>query len=140
MKALIDTNVLLDNLLRREPFYEDAKKVVSYCLFREEGFIAAHSFADMFFLMHERNNRSVEYCRNTFLKLCRMFEVCDINKEKIIAAAENAAFDDFEDALQAECADSAEVDCIVTRNPKDFAGSSVVVYSPKEFVLLMENQ
>lgn len=48
-KILIDTNVLLDYLLTREPFYDDAKKVLLACVERKaKGCIAAHSISNMF--------------------------------------------------------------------------------------------
>ena len=138
MRVLLDTNVLLDCLLKRPMFYEDSNRVIQYCLFSVNGYIAGHSFADMFYMLHEKEKRSVEYCRNTFLKLCRTFEVCAVDKARVVAAAGNVAFDDFEDALQAECALNADVDYIITRNPKDFANSAVAVLSPAEFLRMME--
>lgn len=48
-KILIDTNVLLDYLLTREPYYEDAKKIVLTCAEgKVAGCIAAHSISNMF--------------------------------------------------------------------------------------------
>ncbi|MCH5291822.1 MAG: PIN domain-containing protein [Treponema sp.] len=138
MRVLLDTNVLLDYLLTREPYYEEASRTFSYCLFSVQGFIAAHSFVDLFYQICERDKKSVEYCRNTFLKLCRTFEVCAVDKVRVVAAAGNLAFNDFEDALQAECALNADVDYIITRNPKDFADSAVAVLSPAEFLRMME--
>ena len=138
MRVLLDTNVLLDCLLKRPMFYEDSKRVIHYCLFSVQGCISAHSFVDLFYQICERGKKSVEYCRNTFLKLCRTFEVCAVDKARVIAAAGNVAFDDFEDALQSECALNADVDYIITRNPKDFADSAVAVLSPAEFLRMME--
>ena len=138
MRVLLDTNVLLDCLLKRPMFYEDSKRVIHYCLFSVQGCIAAHSFVDLFYQICERGKKSVEYCRNTFLKLCRTFEVCAVDKARVVAAASNVAFDDFEDALQSECALNADVDYIITRNPKDFADSAVAVLSPAEFLRMMK--
>ena len=53
-KILIDTNVLLDYLLEREPFFEDAKKVISSCTEgNTKGCIAAHSISNMFFILRK---------------------------------------------------------------------------------------
>ena len=53
-KILIDTNVLLDYLLEREPFFEDAKKVISsWTGGNTKGCIAAHSISNMFFILRK---------------------------------------------------------------------------------------
>lgn len=50
-KILIDTNVLLDYLLEREPFFKDAKEVILSCIDgKVRGCIAAHSIPNMFFI------------------------------------------------------------------------------------------
>ena len=138
MKVLVDANVLIDYLAKREPFYDNARKVISICLFTVDGFIAPHSFVEIFYALHERKHFSVEECRNAIIKLCAVFDVASENKNTIIQAAQNADFSDFEDSLQNECAVSSEVDCIVTRNEKDFKGSGIQIYSPEEFVKIME--
>ncbi|MBR4630986.1 MAG: PIN domain-containing protein [Treponema sp.] len=138
MKVLVDANVLIDYLTKREPFYEDAKKIISCCLFMVDGFIAPHSFVEIFYAMHERGKFSVEECREAILKLCAVFEVASENKTVILQAVKNIDFSDFEDSLQNECAISSETDCIVTRNAKDFKGSKIQIYSPEEFLKMME--
>ena len=137
MKVLVDTNVLLDYFLTRKPYFTAANEVFLSCLFTTQGYIASHSFVDLFYQMHERNGKTVEYCRNTFLKLCQTFEVCTIDKQRIMNAAQNLNFEDFEDALQNECAYYSGVDYIVTRNASDFENASATVISPEDFVTLM---
>lgn len=140
MKVLVDTNVILDTLLQRPNLYENSKKVIQYCLFFVQGIIAAHSFSDMFYVLHETEERSVEYCKNTIVKLCQTFEVCSIDKQRILDAAHNSEFNDFEDSLQNECASYASVDYIITNNVDDFKNATVPVITPKEFVRLMEGE
>ena len=137
MKVLVDTNVILDTLLQRPNLFENSKKVIQYCLFSVQGIIAAHSFSDMFYILHETEKRSLDYCRNTILKLCQTFEVCSIGKQRIIDAVQNLEFADFEDSLQNECALYSEVDYIITNNINDFKNASVSVITPEEFVRLM---
>lgn len=139
MKILVDANVLIDYLIKREPFYEDAKKVIECCLFSVDGFIAPHSFVEIFYSMFERENYSVEECREAILKLCAVFGVADENKNAITAAAENIGFADFEDSLQNECAISSDVDYIVTRNGKDFSNSKITVVTPSKFLEIIRN-
>ena len=122
MKVLVDTNVLLDYFLTRKPFFEAANKVFLSCLFTLQGYIASHTFVDLFYQMHERSGKSVEYCRNTFLKLCQIFEVCSIDKQRIIDASQNLEFNDFEDSLQNACASYSGVDYIITRSMDEIPG------------------
>ena len=66
-KILIDTNVLLDYLLEREPFFEDAKKVISSCTEgNTKGCIAAHSISNMFFIHHFTTFFIKKYRTGTF--------------------------------------------------------------------------
>ncbi len=56
-RILIDTNVLLDYILTREPFYEDAKRIISICVDgKVKGCIAAHSISNMFFILRKDFN------------------------------------------------------------------------------------
>ena len=53
-RILVDTNVLLDYLLTREPFYKDAKNVILACVDgKVKGCIAAHSVTNMFFILRK---------------------------------------------------------------------------------------
>lgn len=140
MKVLIDTNVLLDYFLTRGAYCENASKILSYCLFSVEGCIAAHSFVDLFYQIYERSKLSLDYCRNTIIKLCQTFEVCSVDKQRILEAARNLEFTDFEDSLQNECASYSDVDYIITRNSADFKNATVPLLTPQEFVRLMEGQ
>lgn len=67
-KILIDTNVLLDYLLEREPFFEDAKKVISSCTEgNTKGCIAAHSISNMFFILRKDYTAKESTLKNTLL-------------------------------------------------------------------------
>lgn len=97
-KILIDTNVLLDYLLTREPFYEDAKKVILKCTEGEvKGCIAAHSIPNMFFIL--RKDYDAKDRREILCSLCKIFEIEGIDKAKLVSGLENEDFSDFEDCL-----------------------------------------
>ena len=67
-KILIDTNVLLDYLLEREPFFEDAKRVISSCTEgNTKGCIAAHSISNMFFILRKDYTAKESTLKNTLL-------------------------------------------------------------------------
>ena len=132
-RILIDTNVLLDYLLEREPFFEDAKEVILSCIDgKAKGCIAAHSIPNMFFILRKDYNPKER--REVLLNLCKIFDVEGIDKAKLISGLANEDFSDFEDCLQMECAKSYEADYIVTRNTSDYATSEVRVITPKEYL------
>lgn len=132
MRILVDTNVILDYLLCREPFDSAARKILIACKQNKvEGCIAAHSISNMFFIL--RKAFSVEERKNILRNVCELFEVEGIDKAKILNALGNDRFSDFEDCLQMECAISFRADYIVTRNCDDFLGSSIPCIEPDEF-------
>ena len=102
-KILIDTNILLDYLLEREPFFEDAKEVILTCTEgNTKGCIAAHSISNMFFIL--RRDYDAKERREVLKNLCMIFDVEGIDKTKLLLGLENEDFSDFEDCLQMECA------------------------------------
>ena len=137
-KILIDTNVLLDYLLEREPFFEEAKKIILSCADGEiKGCIAAHSISNMFFIL--RKDYNAEERREVLLNLCKIFDIEGIDKLKLISGLENESFSDFEDCLQMECAKSYKADYIVTRNISDYITSEVKAIMPKDYVRFLES-
>ena len=135
-RILVDTNVLLDYLLTRDPFYEDAKRIVGACVDgKVKGCIAAHSISNMFYIL--RKNYGAKERREVLANLCFIFDVEGIDKAKILSGLQNEEFSDFEDCLQEECAVAETVDYIVTRNLSDFKQSRVQVVEPEDFVKLL---
>lgn len=132
-KILIDTNVLLDYLLEREPFFDDAKEVILSCTDGNvKGCIAAHSISNMFFIL--RKDYNAKERREVLLNLCKIFDVEGIDKAKLISGLGNDDFSDFEDCLQMECAKSYEADYIVTRNVSDYETSEIKAITPKDYL------
>ena len=132
MRILIDSNILLDVISRREPFYQAAKTIIASCWQEDlSGTITAQTVADIFYILRKDFSYS-ERCK-ILLKFCKILYVSDINNAKIFAALQNEDFTDFEDCLQAECAADINADYIVTRNTKHFAKSSVPAVTPEYF-------
>lgn len=133
MVVLVDTNIIIDALANREPYADNAKKILEKCAAREvTGILAANSIPNMFYIL--RKNFSQDERRFLLKNLCNIFKISDLNAKKILAALENEKFVDFEDCLQEECAVESMADYIVTRNPADFANSRVKVILPEEFL------
>ena len=82
-RILIDTNVLLDYLLERDSFFEDAKEVILSCINgKTKGCIAAHSIPNMFFIL--RKDYDAKERREILLNLFKIFDVEGIDKTKLI--------------------------------------------------------
>lgn len=138
MRALIDTNVILDYLLDREPYSDDARKIVIACKRKRiEGCIAAHSISNMFFIL--RKVYEVAERKSILKDICTLFEVEGIDKSKVLRSLDNADFKDFEDCLQMECAKSFHADYIVSRNVSDFVSSGIECILPSQFCEIMES-
>ena len=137
MRAFIDTCVVIDALQSREPFSKDAQDIflaAANNLFL--GYISAKAVTDIYYLMH-RHTHDDKASRDILNKLFTLFDVLDtagIDCRKAVLSPVS----DFEDAVMVETALRSEVDCIVTRNPRDFTKSPVPVYEPKAFLKLLE--
>ena len=133
IKALIDTNVIIDFFLRREPFYKNAETIFQKISYKKiEGYISASAVTDIFYLLQKAKG-SVE-ATNYILKLMQIIEVLGVDKQTIINAL-LLDWADFEDAVQAQVAIENEMDVIITRNTKDFKKmKKIKVLTPKEFI------
>lgn len=135
MVVLIDTNVLLDFLLGRDPYFSNADKIIKLCAEQKiQGFMAAHSIPNMFYIL--RKDMSMETRREVLLNLCDILAIEAIDSVKVIAALKNSAFIDLEDCLQSDCAEEIKADYIVTRNIKDFEISEIPAILPEDFLKL----
>ena len=143
MRAILDTNVVVDVLQRREPWFQDgaiifraiANKQVTGCL-------TAKQIADLHFFSRKQF-KGEEYvdakARQVIGKLLALFETIDtlgIDCQNALGINNG----DYEDAILIESAARAGVDCIVTRNPAHYRESTVLVYAPDEFVSVISQQ
>ena len=133
MKVLIDTNVVLDALAKRPPFYDNAKKIF-FLAAKEKinAFITANSVTDIYYLIR-KNLGSSEEAKLVLFKLFILFQIIDVTGEDCKKALEQN-ITDYEDALLATCARRNKLEYIITRNIKDFTNSSVPAILPERFV------
>jgi len=139
MKAIIDTCVVMDFLQHREPFADDAKAM--FCAAASEqytGFITAKSATDIYYLIH-RCTHSDKEARNKLNSLLGIISMLDSAAVDVFHALSSETAD-FEDAVMIETAVRAHVDCIVTRNQKDYQKSHIPVLSPAEFLQQFNNE
>ncbi len=136
MNVLIDTCIIIDALQSREPFNKDAEAVfLAVANRRCVGFLTANSVTDIYYLMHKALHSSEETKKvlGVLFSLFEILDTCGIDCRKALTSD----ISDYEDAVMAEAAIRAEIDCIVTRNLKDYAGAPMPVYSPAQFVELL---
>ena len=137
MVILIDTNVALDFLTMRQPYYNDARNVIRICAAgRAQGYIAFHSLPNIFYILRKSHSETAR--REMLKRLCFVLQVTGASHEKVCGAIENFEFSDFEDCLQDVCAEEISADFIVTRNVEDFRHSRVKAVTPHHFLGLME--
>ena len=137
MKVLVGTNILLDVILLREPHLELSKRVLQCCQSLVDGYIAVHTFSNMFYILHETEDFTIEECRDTFNKLLYVFDVASLDKSDVISAVNNEAFDDLEDSMQHQSSIACKLDYIITRNVEDFEKSTVPAVTPEKFLKLV---
>jgi len=133
MRALIDTCVVIDALQSREPFCREAQALfICAANGQFDGFITAKSSTDIYYLTH-RCTHSDSDSREVLERLFILFELLDTAGVDCRRALVSAMAD-YEDAVMAESALRAGMDCIVTRDAKDYAKSPVPVCRPAELL------
>ena len=132
MRLLIDGNIILDVLQKREPHFEDSAKIWKLCETEQaQGYVSVLTFANLVYVMRrELDPEQIEDVRKGLALIFRFTELTAAD----IANAAGMRWDDFEDALQAVTAERVHADYLITRNIKDFKKSKVTAFSPTEFL------
>jgi predicted nucleic acid-binding protein len=132
IKALIDTNVILDIALKREPFFEYSSmifdKIDDQIL---EGYITASSVTDIYYIASKQKDKL--QARKFLISLIQILEVIGIDKDIVIQALESD-MPDFEDAIQVFASKMNSIDLVITRNVSDFELSGLKVMTPQVFI------
>ncbi|AFZ32574.1 PilT protein domain protein [Gloeocapsa sp. PCC 7428] len=127
MRVLVDTNIILDALLLREPFFIDAKALLNAIESKQlQGYVTATTLTDIFYIA--RKSKGIAVAKQDIAELLVLMQVCTVD-QNILEAAISSQIADFEDAIQLACAISENLDAIVTRNTQDFAGSNLPILS-----------
>lgn len=132
MRLFWDTNVMLDFLGEREPFYLSAAKIATLADKRSlQIVVSSLSYATISYFLTKYYG--LEKTKDKLRKFKVISEISALD-EVIIEKGLNSDFSDFEDALQYFCAWQSSCDIIITRNGKDFKKSAIPVMSPDEFL------
>ncbi len=135
IRVLLDVNVVLDVLANREPFAADAEDVFGLAERGViEGLIAAHTVTTLHYLLAKHLGRAKT--KKVLSDLLQILGVVEVDEDRIRHAL---AMDwpDFEDAVQAACAEKAEVSYLATRDKKGFKRAASKVVTPAELLVLI---
>jgi len=134
MIIIIDTNIILDVLIHKEPFYSESELVL---LASEQkyvdGYVTASAITDIFYITYKYlkdKTATQDLLKNHLVKTIKIAAV----DGDIIVEALNAGWDDFEDCVQYVTGKSITADYIVTRNSNDFSISTIKAITPKDFL------
>jgi predicted nucleic acid-binding protein len=136
-KLFIDTNIMLDFLGEREPFYESIAKIATLAEKEKLTMVVSPiSFATVnYFLSKFENSKIAREKLRKFKVLC---SVCSLD-EQTIEKGLNSSIEDFEDAIQYFSATDSGCDIIITRNGKNFKQSLLPVMTAEEFLSRIGN-
>lgn len=131
-RVFIDSDIILDLLCRREPFYQDAAELFTI---GDRGKIQLVTtsivFANVFFIL--RKILGIEKAKEMLRKLRIIVSVISAD-EKVVDLALNSGFSDFEDGLQSFTARENGIKILITRNIKDYRASDLLVQTPREYL------
>lgn len=139
MKAILDTCVVIDFLQRREPFANAAHRIFRAAAGEQfTGCITAKSATDIYYLTHRctHNTTKARDILNSLLSIVSMLDSAAVD----VFHALSSETSDFEDAVMIETAVRSKVDCIITRNTKDYQKSPIPVYTPDDFLKILEEE
>lgn len=133
MKLLLDTNVLLDIFMRREPYYDASAQVVYACERGQfTGGFTTLSACNIVYALRKQlgNEQTIEAMR----QLVRIIEPIGTSVASLLQSLENPQTD-FEDTVQSRCALEWNADSIITRDKSGFASCTIPVLTPSDFLL-----
>ena len=135
MKVLIDTNIALDVLLKRTPYYEKSAGVLALSEKRKiDAYISASAVTDIYYITRKalKDKRATIDLLRRLVNVVKVAAVIDDN----VRQALELEWDDFEDSIQYVAGESLQVEYVITRNPKDYERGSISVVTPEVFLTL----
>lgn len=132
-KVLIDTNIVIDLLAKREGFYDEAAELFSLSDKKELNLtVSSLTFANTSYVLSKQ--KSAKEAREILRKFKVLVEILNLDDKIIELALSDEEFSEFEDGLQYYSAIENNVDIILTRNKKDFKNSKIPVLTAKEYL------
>ncbi len=132
MKILIDTNIIVDVALEREPFFAESDRILTFVEEAQiQGYISASTFSDLYYII--RRDRGRDWTLEFLRQLATFCQVATVDNS-VISIALTCKFKDFEDAIQYSTAVINLIDAIVTRNPRDFPVNTPRILTPNQLI------
>jgi len=137
-KIFLDSDVLLDLLLDREPFMDDIAGIIEDSLSSDIKLcVSPITVTNINYIVGKlENQKKADTQRKKILKIVQVENV----GQSIISKASNSKFKDFEDAVQNYCAEESGHQIIITRNTKDYKESNLSILTPKEYLAKIKNE
>lgn len=136
MNVFVDTNVLLDVLAKRQPFYADSAAVWTLAeTGRIKGQVSAVSFTNIYYIVRKLRDRQTAQQALVLVRDAFSLVACD---NQVLQQAIDANFSDFEDAVQFHSALRGKASHLITRNPDHFPSAGIVIASPSEFIVTFD--
>jgi predicted nucleic acid-binding protein len=136
-KLLIDTNIVIDLLAKREPFYQSAAQIFSLADQNKlELAISSLTFANTNYVLSRL--KSVQEAREILRRFRILVKVLSLNDKIIDLALNDSSFKDMEDGLQYYSAIENGQNIIITRDLQDFKESKIPVMSADEYLISIE--
>ena len=137
-EIFIDTDIILDLLAKREPFYHYAAELFSLIDSKEiKAYVSPIIFSNLHYILRKVSNK--EKTLKSLLKLKLMVNILPVD-EKIIELALASDFNDFEDAIQFYVAKENKIQYLLTRNKKDFKKADIFVMSADEYLNISKSK
>ncbi len=136
MKVLLDTNIVLDYILKRNPFFLHASIIFKLAYYREvTAFISASAVTDIYYLV--QRSRNSETALSFIKEIIQFIHIAGVDKDIIVSALQSGIMD-FEDAVQNAAAENIKIQYVVTRNVSDFKKSKIKIISPMNFIEIIK--
>jgi predicted nucleic acid-binding protein len=133
--VLIDLNLILDVLQRREPFYLTSAHILAHAeMGLIKGYVAAHTLTTLFYLI--ARDQSPDVARISLTDLLQFLTVAPVD-QLTIEQALNLPYRDFEDAVQMMCAVQVGASYLVTRNVPGYQAGPLPALQPAELLALL---
>ncbi len=134
---MLEPNVIIDFITVRQPWYQDVEQIWKRLRTGEDhGYVSASALTDIYYLTSRKLDpafalKAVLLCHSTLA-------ICTVDRAIVTRALELSG-NDFEDNIVIACAERENLAAIVTRNNKDFQSSSIPVYTPLDYLAIINN-
>ena len=130
--VLVDINILLDGLQKREPFFETSAHLLALIeTGKVRGYVASHNITTLFYLI--KKDKSAAEARPTITNLLQFIKVAAVDQNTIEQVL-HLDYRDYEDAVQMISAVQCKADCLITCNIEDYQPPLLSVLKPVEFL------